>query len=1133
MPILDRLRTCAGVSNRAGTGDDCGSQKPHPPRRRIPATLVCCIAILGGCGQAGDHNGLDDAAIRANNRGVGLMGYFDYEGARQIFQELNERYPQQADIRINLAIALLNRQQGDDEAQALQLFQAVTAANPGNERARYCAGLLEFRRGQLAAAARHFRAVLATDPGDAHAAYFLAQSLEQQGDREGALQWYRRAIGADPYQRSAHFALSRLYQRLGNADAAASSLARYQLLANNPRAQLVEFKYTRMGPKCEAVTIGAPPARGKPQPDGPLFADARRLEVVLHEGEEHRRSAPNLTVADINADGHPDLFVAGRSATADDYNGVLLGQDHGGFRPATDHPLAGISGVNTALWGDYDNDGRTDVYLCRQGRNRLLRHTGDDTWQDVTAATGTGNGLLDSVDGAFFDADHDGDLDLFVVNRDGPDELLNNNLDGTFRAIAAERGLDGAGRASKSVLLLDIGNDRDTDIITLNEEPPHAIHANNLMWDYQPATGFDRFRRADIAAATSADRNGDGLPEVYTLDEVGGVARWQADAAGTWQPTRLGGTTAAGEAQLELRDFDGDGRKDLLITGPEGWRVFTLAEDAMTVVFTGATAATPPVGSASIILDAGRGPSLVTLHRDGTLLLHGPGEGRQPFIGFAPSGMDDGAGTMRSNASGIGTRLALRTGRQWILADTFRHRSAPGQSLQPLVTGLNGATRLDFVALTWPDGVFQTELGLEAGRIHHIVETQRQLSSCPVLFVWDGEHYAFVSDLLGVGGLGYLVAPGVYAPPRPWEYVLLPAGLAVPRDGRYVLKIGEPMEEAAYLDAARLVAYDLPPGWDMALDERMGIGDPEPSGEAVFFRRQRLPVRATDRRGTDVTARITTADLHAAPTGTLDPRFIGRLRQPQVLTLEFAEPINGTTGARPVLVIDGWIEYPYSQTMFAAWQAQAEYRAPTLEARGADGKWHTVLEQFGYPAGMPRRMSVPLTDLPKATTALRLTTNQEIYWDRIAVVYAESPPAVQTTPLPLARAELRESGFALRSTGAQRQPHYDYDRRSPLWDTRHMSGYYTAFGAAEELLAEVDDAVAIMGPGEEVHLEFAADQPALAPGWQRRLVLETNGWAKDMDLYTANGMTLEPLPVSGKPAARRDALHRRYNTRYH
>jgi hypothetical protein len=139
---------------------------------------------------------------------------------------------------------------------------------------------------------------------------------------------------------------------------------------------------------------------------------------------------------------------------------------------------------------------------------------------------------------------------------------------------------------------------------------------------------------------------------------------------------------------------------------------------------------------------------------------------------------------------------------------------------------------------------------------------------------------------------------------------------------------------------------------------------------------------------------------------------------------------------------------------------------------------------------------------------------------------------VHATQLPLARAEVRESGFARRTTGAQQQPHYDYQRRSPLWDTRHLRGSYTAFGAVEELLASVDDALAIIGPGEEVHLEFTAQLPELAPGWQRRLVLETNGWTKDMDLYTADGRTLEPLPVSGKPPGRRDTLHRRYNTRY-
>ena len=56
--------------------------------------------------------------------------------------------------------------------------------------------------------------------------------------------------------------------------------------------------------------------------------------------------------------------------------------------------------------------------------------------------------------------------------------------------------------------------------------------------------------------------------------------------------------------------------------------------------------------------------------------------------------------------------------------------------------------------------------------------------------------------------------------------------------------------------------------------------------------------------------------------------------------------------------------------------------------------------------------------------------------------------------------------------------------------------------------------------------------PQLQSGWQRHFVLESRGWAKDMDLYTEHGNTLEPLPDSGRPAARRDELHERYNRRY-
>jgi hypothetical protein len=230
-----------------------------------------------------------------------------------------------------------------------------------------------------------------------------------------------------------------------------------------------------------------------------------------------------------------------------------------------------------------------------------------------------------------------------------------------------------------------------------------------------------------------------------------------------------------------------------------------------------------------------------------------------------------------------------------------------------------------------------------------------------------------------------------------------------------------------------------------------------------------------------------------------------------------------------MLVADGWIEYPYAQTLFAAWQAGAEYQAPTIEARGVDREWRVLRREFGYPAGMPRRMSLPLGSLPHGTTELRIRTTQEIYWDRLAVAYSEPDAAAVAHVLPLASARLASGGFPRREMHAWRRPSYDYDHRAPLWDTRFLTGRYTAMGPVTDLVATQDGALAIFGPGEELQIQFEASLSPPKPGWTRRFVLEARGWCKDMDLYTRDGDTVEPLPGVRAPAAAR--LQRRYTTR--
>ena len=68
-----------------------------------------------------------------------------------------------------------------------------------------------------------------------------------------------------------------------------------------------------------------------------------------------------------------------------------------------------------------------------------------------------------------------------------------------------------------------------------------------------------------------------------------------------------------------------------------------------------------------------------------------------------------------------------------------------------------------------------------------LAENNRKTGSCPVLFTWNGERFVCLGDFLGGGGLGYLVAPGVYGQPDRDEAVAIAADQLRPSTGVYRL----------------------------------------------------------------------------------------------------------------------------------------------------------------------------------------------------------------------------------------------------------------------------------------------------------------------------------------------------------
>ncbi len=1085
----------------------------------LSASLLAILLALG-CGEAGPSAPVvapmaDPSPLDADHRkAAGLLARYDYATAVDLLDGVVRQDPDRVDARIDLAIATMNRQLETDEQDALDMLEAMHAEHPDDPRVSYVSGVLLQRAGDDEKALQRFQQVVDADPTDPYAWYHLGLVTERE-DPRAALEAYEAAVALDPYLRSGWYRIGSVAARLGEDEISDRALATFERLETNPRAVSVKPIYGRLGPKAMASPHALATSTG-PRPEGAAWDPPRPLRTdVPTNAWRVDGGSRALAVADLNDDGHLDVMIAG--ALARGGNALLMGSEDG-HRIERDHPLAAIEDVNVICFGDLDHDGRVDAFLGRNGPDMLWLRDEDGGWTDETASAGIAGEDHRTVDGLMVDADHDGDLDLIAIVADGPDRLWNNDRDGGFRDIAPEAGI-GGGEGSRRVLAADLDGTRDLDLFILRDQPPHLVHLNDRLWSYtHDDPRFDALREADILLATSGDLDGDGAMDLVTADSEGGVFRWSSEDAGPWTATALE-TFETTPSNLVVMDQDGDGGLEVVVDRMLGLDAAATWQPYLDDPSAGYSAIAMPRRGAAEPVEIEAGP------------------GRWSFTAIELAGAEDATQSLRTNADGIGALIAARIDDRWTIQPNLRPGAGPGQSRQPIPFGLVGAPALSYLLIDWPDGLFQGEVPgfgdgertgptLAAGVVDRIPEIQRQVSSCPVLFAHDGEDFAFVSDVLGVAGIGYLLEPGVYGQPRPFERFPMPTDSLRPdADGLLRIVVCEPMEEVCYLDAVELVGWSLPEGWSLAVDERLAIEGPPASGQAIFYRSTIDPIAATDARGDSILESILTTDRVAAPVPTLDRRFIGRLDEEHVVTLEFAEPLPEPTPEtrrrRLWLLMDAWVEYPYAQTMFAAWQAGATYDAPTLEARDPDGRWHVVQSTFGYPAGMPRTAAYPLDGLPSGCDALRLRTNQEIYWDRLRVAIGEPAPAeARRIVLAPSGTAFSAIGFPRRIDGPQRCPDYDWSDRSPLWDVRHQRGRYTRFGEVDDLLAKVDGGVVTIGPGEGVEIAFRPPADLGEVHW----LIDFHGWCKDRDLFTRTGETLEPLPGRDRRDAAAEAL---------
>ncbi|HEX5759330.1 MAG TPA: CRTAC1 family protein, partial [Thermoanaerobaculia bacterium] len=209
--------------------------------------------------------------------------------------------------------------------------------------------------------------------------------------------------------------------------------------------------------------------------------------------------------------------------------------------------------------GDFDNDGRTDLFLANYGPDQLWRNQGDGTFRDVTARAG-GSDPLWSVSAAFVDFDRDGWLDLYVAN------YVDFPLASNPACYAASSRRDYCGPADFPAAPDRLWRNRGAD------------GAGEVRFeDVTLRAGIDLSTAGPGLGVLAFDADRDGWPDLYVADDGAPNRLWMNRRDGTFRdeaPLAGAAVNRAGRAEgsmgIDAGDFDADGDEDLFIANLTG-----------------------------------------------------------------------------------------------------------------------------------------------------------------------------------------------------------------------------------------------------------------------------------------------------------------------------------------------------------------------------------------------------------------------------------------------------------------------------------------------------------------------------------------------------------------------------------
>jgi Flp pilus assembly protein TadD len=1114
-----------------------------------------------------------ESAYRDNNIGVALLEQFKYKEAAEAFRNALKKNPKLSLARINLGIALFNV---PDLPAAQREAQAALTLAPEALQPYYILGLIAKTQSRTEEALSSFQRVLKIDPNDVGSNINVGQIYSQQRKYPEAIAAFRLALAAEPYNATALYNLGQALMRAGQRDEGQKATELFKQLRERGSATTIGQNYLEQGRYAEAVaSTGAEPGLVDRAVPAVTFKDAGPLSKTTD-------TLPGATTAFPNSSAFPREFKisgwtdASRREIAEAFGGSVAVFDMDGdgsldvfwSTPTAQHlfrgeagkfvevtPESGALAANFkgtpigAVAGDFDNDGKPDLFVIRDGSFSLYHNDGGGKFSDVTtaAAIPAYPYLPSSV--AFVDVDHDGDLDIFITGladlsqppkagssgatsavfpddfAGAPNLLLRNDGNGKFTDVTAAAKLNSVGHAV-AVIPTDFNNRRDMDLLVVNYGKPPALYSNQ-----RDGTFRDVAKEVGLAieghwtCAAAGDVNKDGYTD-FVFGRMDGPALLAlSDGKEKFKTTpMLAGSEGA--RAVQFFDYDNDGLLDCIMVTNKGVRIWRNVGDGW--MNTSEDAVSPALAT---VIGDGRLFATGDLDNDGDVDILLPSASAGLRMARNDGGNKNHSLRVKltgkvSNRSSVGAKIEARAGS--LLQKLETSSASPQAAPADVLFGLGRRPTVDAVRVIWPAGIVQAETEVAATTnptpsfvTISITELDRKPSSCPYLYTWNGKRFEFITDFMGGGEMGYLEEPGRHNSPDPDEYVRIRADQLKERNGRYELRVTNELEETLFADRFQLIAVDHPEGTEVYPNE--GMTDPPRPFKLYATRDAHPPLSAIDDHGNDVLARLTSVDRHYPDDFERD-RIRGYASE-HTLTMNLANTDSKksanrepSANKRVLLLLTGWTDYAWSSDNVAAAQAGKAMRLPALQVKDTSGKWRTVIEDIGIPVGRPQTVTVDLTGkFLGPSREVRIVTSMRILWDQILVGTSDQQLPLSLTRLDPVSADLHWRGFSNEVTPDGHEPFgYDYEQISFTSPWKVMPGRYTRPGDVRELLLETDDMFVISKPGDEISLSFDARKlPAIRRGWTRTFLLYSDGFSKEMDINSASPDQVSPLPFHG------------------